>query len=325
MLQFIVCPICGGTDFLLETAIRNQREIREGSLACNSCQNSFPIHKGIVDLMPNPDQTIRDEQQGWRELLGETSEALVDTMLQLPHYGEDSMWTAVAENFDAILQEVDVRGKSVLDIGAGRCWSTRHLVNAGAAFAVGLDIITQRFIGLETADIYLEHDDIYFERMVGDMNNLPLRPNSFDIVFMTATLHHTSDPALAMRQVGKVLKPGGCAILINEPVRGIRQNNLLDGCVEIEHGINENVYSLREYFQAARSGHLNPTIVLPATIKKELAHNPNQTVHRFGRLGRYVLLPLWRREWGQNLISNHLLPLLYLTARMPLSMIAYKQ
>ncbi len=324
ILNFIRCPICREVEFELETAVANEHEIREGTVTCCTCHTAYPVSNGIVDLMPNPDQTIQNEQKGWSELLGETSEELIDTMLQLPHYGEDPLWISVAKSFDDIMEKVDFNGKKVLDIGAGRCWSTRHMVLAGASYAVGVDIITERFIGLETADIFLEHDNIYFERLIGDMNNLPVRPATFDIAFMTATLHHTSDPNQAMQEVADTLVPGGIAILINEPVGGLRQKNTLDGCVEIEHGINENVYSLREYLNAARQAGLRPSIYLSPVVKDELSNNPNQLVHRFGRLGRYALLPMWRYAFGQRLISGILLPFLHLAANMPLTMIAQK-
>jgi len=256
--------------------------------------------------------------------LGETSEELIDTMLQLPHYNEDPLWISVAKSFDDIMEKVDFNGKKVLDIGAGRCWSTRHMILAGASYAVGVDIITERFIGLETADIFLERDNIHFERLVGDMNNLPIRPATFDIAFMTATLHHTSDPNRAMQEVADTLVPGGIAVLINEPVGGMRQKNTLDGCVEIEHGINENIYSLREYLYAALKAGLKPQIYLSPVVKDEFNNNPNQIVNRFGRLGRYALLPMWRYSLGQRLIAGKLLPFLHLVANMPLTMIAQK-
>ena len=324
LLDHISCPICKAVEFALETAVADTREVREGQIICCACKTTFPISKGIVDLMPNPDQTIQSEQQGWSELLGETSEELVNTMLQLPHYGEDNLWVSVAKSFDDIMDKVDFSGKKVLDVGAGRCWSTRHMVLAGASYAIGIDILTERFIGLETADIFLEHDGIYFERLIGDMNNLPIRPGTFDIAFMTATLHHTSDPKQAVKEMSIALKPGGMIILINEPVRGIRQKNVLDGCIEIEHGINENIYSLREYLQAARQAGLKPQIFLSPVVKDELNKNPNQIVHRFGRLGRYVLLPMWRYPLGQKLIAGPMLPFLHLIANMPLTMLAQK-
>lgn len=324
LLQHICCPVCKKMAFEVATAVTNTHEIREGLLTCRACGSTFPISKGIVDLMPNPDQTIQNEQRGWSELLGETSEELVNTMLQLPHYGEDNLWVSVAKSFDDIMGKVDFSGKKVLDIGAGRCWSTRHMVLAGASYAIGVDIITERFIGLETADIFLEHDNIHFERMIGDMNNLPIRPETFDIAFMTATLHHTSDPKRAVKEMAKALKPGGMVILINEPVRGMRQKNALDGCVEIEHGINENIYSLREYLQAAREAGLIPQIFLSPVVKDELNKNPQQTVHRFGRLGQYLLLPMWRYPLGQKLIAGAMLPFLHLVANMPLTMLARK-
>ena len=115
----------------------------------------------MVDLLPNPTEIILKEQRGWVELLGETSDGLIDTMLSLPYYDQDPLWINVGHNFDRVLEAVDVRGKSILDLGAGRCWSSRRLIQHGAACVVALDILTARYIGLETAEIYLDADALY--------------------------------------------------------------------------------------------------------------------------------------------------------------------
>lgn len=324
LLDYIRCPVCSQITFTVTITEEDEREIREGILTCSACEHSFPIRKGIVDLMPNPSETVQNEQQGWSELLGETTEELIETMLKLPHYNEDELWINTAINFDGIMEHVDLAGKRVLDIGAGRCWSTRHMMLRGAQSAVGVDILTQRFIGLETADIFMDHDNIYFERVVGDMNDLPFRPDSFDVVFMTATLHHTSDPALAMQEVAKVLSPGGTAILINEPVRSLRESNILDNCVEIEHGINENVYTIREYLQAAKGADLVPKLHFPHNLQNQFDHNRAAVVQRYGKVGKYVLWPMWQLPGGRALISGPLMRGLYLLASMPLSMVARK-
>lgn len=324
ILSYICCSRCQSTNLKINTTIRDEREIRQGEVICLECDTVFPIENGIVNLMPDPSPTIQDEQQGWIELLGETSDSLVDTMLQLPHYYEDALWIEVAQNFDGMLSQVDLKGKRVLDIGAGRCWSTRHLVLAGTRYALGLDILTERFIGLETADIYFQHDNIYFDRMIGDMNNLPIRPKTFDIVFMTATLHHSSDITRATSQFAKVLNPGGVLIIINEPVRSLFKSKSLAGCIEIDHGINENVYRIFEYLKAVRSAGLNPHLIFPHSIAEQFRNNKALVKQSMGRLGYWVVSTLWHFQWGQQLVSGPLLPFFYLIASMPLALVAQK-
>jgi SAM-dependent methyltransferase len=44
---------------------------------------------------------------------------------------------------------------------------------------------------------------------VGDIHDLPIPDHSFDCVFCTGTLEHVRDPHRAIREIERVLKPGG--------------------------------------------------------------------------------------------------------------------
>ena len=151
-LKYVVCPLCGSGNLEMKVQQRNAVEIREGEVVCCDCRRHYPVRKGILNLLSKPSETIAREVLGWQEMLGETSEELVATMLELP-YLDDGVWITTAENFDQLLERVAFTGMRVLDIGAGRAWSSRRIVQAGASYVMALDILTQRFIGLETADI----------------------------------------------------------------------------------------------------------------------------------------------------------------------------
>jgi SAM-dependent methyltransferase len=47
--------------------------------------------------------------------------------------------------------------------------------------------------------------------VVGDIHDMPIPTDSFDCVFCTGTLEHVRDPAQAVREIHRVLKPGGIA------------------------------------------------------------------------------------------------------------------
>src|SRR4030042_252701 len=251
LIRLLRCPFCQREELsFLKTVEVNtdikEDEIREGHIKCRSCDKSFIIKDGILDLLINSDSEIVSEQKGWDQL----KEAIVNTddlMLSLPDaLGEHkSAWKSQAENFKYMFEKIDLNGKeTILDLASGRCWSTRFFARKGCC-AVGIDILLTKYVGLRTGDIYIKNEGVYFERVRGNMNDLPFRDKMFDLVFITATLHPSSDVYKTLKEVHRVLKPTGRLILANEPVGGFKKNKL--DCAEIKVGINEHVYRLWTY------------------------------------------------------------------------------
>jgi len=88
-----------------------------------------------------------------------------------------------------------VRGK-LLDVGCGRK-PYKDTYFSGAASCVGVDYLTER-----------SQPDI-----VASALELPLDDQSFDTVVSTEVLEHVPDPLRALREMRRVLKPGGYVIL----------------------------------------------------------------------------------------------------------------
>lgn len=74
---------------------------------------------------------------------------------------------------------------------------------------VAVDVLREKYIGLETADLIFRFDEIYYERVLCDIEHLPFAPGSFDAVFSTASIHHPLDLRQAFEQVWRVLQPNG--------------------------------------------------------------------------------------------------------------------
>lgn len=323
VLTYVLCPHCGSSDLGVIAEQRNcSVEIRMGSVVCGHCSWNFPIREGILDFLPRPSVVAQREIAGWRAMLGETSDSLIRTMLSLP-YLDDDIWVTTAANFDQIVEMVDAVGKRVLDIGAGRAWSSWRVLQAGAAYVLATDIMTQRYIGLKTADIYDEHSGLYIDRAAADMNQLPLQATSFDLALVNASLHHSPGIQAVMKGIARVLDDGGTALIVGEPVRSMLWPHDLTECPEVVHGINEHAYLAFTCLWAAPASGLFPSVCLPKSIEMGLDQGSPVTAQEL-ESAYAAIARIWRHRVGRWALRGFLLPLLYAVANTLLFMVARK-
>ena len=100
------------------------------------------------------------------------------------------------------------RGRDVLEIGVG-CGSDHvEWAHARPRSLTGLDL-TRRAV--ETTQRRLSLYRLESTLRVLDAENLPFEDESFDIVYAYGVLHHSPDTQQAVREVHRVLRPGGVA------------------------------------------------------------------------------------------------------------------
>ena len=102
------------------------------------------------------------------------------------------------------------RGQRVLDVGNGQGIDLARYAEAGA-IATGIDL-TPRHV--ELANAHLAALGLEGESIRGDGERLPFDDASFDRVSSNGVLHHTPDMAAALREINRVLVPGGSATII---------------------------------------------------------------------------------------------------------------
>ena len=98
----------------------------------------------------------------------------------------------------------------VLEIGCGLGTDGAQFAKAGARYT-GVDLTEA---AVELAQKRFELFQLTGTFRTADAENLDFPDNSFDVVYSHGVLHHTPDTAGAIKEVHRVLKPGGRAIVM---------------------------------------------------------------------------------------------------------------
>lgn len=97
------------------------------------------------------------------------------------------------------------QGKRVLEIGVGLGADHQQFVEAGST-TTGIDLTPR---AIELTRHRLATFDLHSDLRVADAENLDLPADEFDLVYSWGVIHHSPDTPQAIRQIYRVLKPGG--------------------------------------------------------------------------------------------------------------------
>ena len=132
--------------------------------------------------------------------------SLGDEVSQLLRYEAD---VAFRRRARTVIEYVDPQpGERILDAGCGLGFYLFLLGKLASSELYGLEFSADR---LEQA--VSEQDTSHARLLVGDATHLPFADNSFDKVIISEVLEHVPDDRAALREVERVLRPGGVAAI----------------------------------------------------------------------------------------------------------------
>jgi len=134
----------------------------------------------------------REHELGTREFFDQ---------IERHRYQEYAAWMPRLMEFEKF------RGARLLEIGCGMGSDLLQFARGGAR-CTGIDL-TPRSIEITRHRFRLYGANAQF--MISDGERLPFRTESFEVVYSNGVLHHTPDTAGAIREVHRVLRPGGIA------------------------------------------------------------------------------------------------------------------
>ncbi len=179
-----------------------------GGWRCSTCNYPVPYVEELPDLIPPGSEALKlSEREHYTE--------------QIDYYlGMHAAWSSspfYRHYHGAFLSRLKAlgRGARVLELGCGLGHDGLEMLSAGLKVAA-TDIAPGSLA--EARRLHCENgfgDDS--THLLVDAESLPFADGVFDGVLLVAALHHLPDPARALAEARRVLKPGGLLVLGTEP------------------------------------------------------------------------------------------------------------
>jgi len=100
------------------------------------------------------------------------------------------------------------KGKKILEIGVGAGSDHLRWAKAGAK-CFGVDLTEA---GIKTTRKHLAYHGLKSQLKRIDAEQLPFKDGTFDVVYSWGVIHHSEKPEVIVREIQRVLKPGGVFI-----------------------------------------------------------------------------------------------------------------
>lgn len=172
-----------------------------------------------VDPAPNPHATVEQVEAAYR-----------DTKLAQVLYHDweaesyDDKWSISYDErcidyargrFDAAVPDADLPYGRALELGCGTGFFLLNLMQSGIAEKGSVSDLSPGMVKVALRNA--ENLGLDVDGRVADAETIPYEDDTFDLVVGHAVLHHIPDVEKSMREVLRVLKPGGRFVFAGEP------------------------------------------------------------------------------------------------------------
>jgi demethylmenaquinone methyltransferase/2-methoxy-6-polyprenyl-1,4-benzoquinol methylase len=116
---------------------------------------------------------------------------------------------------------VDQSPATVLDVATGTCAVALELAQRTDAWIGAVDL-TEKMLARGRANVILANQEARIVLVLGSAENLPFTDTSFDALTFTYLMRYVDEPDLTLRELVRVVKPGGviAALEFSVPDRG---------------------------------------------------------------------------------------------------------
>lgn len=250
----------------------------EQTLSCSGCGAHYEIKNSIPDFFVANNAVPKREKQAV-EKLSEIPEAVEELRKLLLQWDQRGLTETDFQHFECLRHAADSRqqlvevlhrypvatGAVVLELGADHCWTSNLFLDRDCR-VIAVDITNH----LELAS---RANDPNLCRIYADMNLLPVRDQSVDVVWATSAAHHSWNLELTFREAARILKSGGSLYFCCEPIPSLLRYYFGKdfGHAERKAGINEMWIPRSEWLRACEKTGMRPQLVYPTMDRASVA------------------------------------------------------
>lgn len=229
-----------------------------GTPTCPGCGRSFAPSGGVWDLLPRALHPVKVNEDRVHHEVG------LATWRRLFFHKRywlewcDTRWLPTL---------VDERTRTFLEIGGGLCYaSALAKAKCPSAYVIATDV-SARYLhhhAVRVGQILETPADVY---AAADAEALPFEDEQFDAVYSQVVLYRLPDPARALREIWRVLAPGGRYLGIERAspwMRPFLAREAQEMRARVEpRGVGERPIRYREWEAVLRSAGLEPDNLAP--------------------------------------------------------------
>ena len=211
--RWLICPACRG-------ALSDSGPSARMGLDCARCGGRYPVVAGLLDLRLESDRYLDLEAERARAERLEAIAATTDlmgvatayyTMTDEPDDRRQRFLAHIAGGLargEALAAQLPKQGR-ILEVGCGTGGLLVAAARAGLA-VVGVDVASRWLVAARRR---LTDHGLSVPLLAASADRLPWPDGHFDTIVADSVLEHLDDPAQALREWSRVLRPGGCLLV----------------------------------------------------------------------------------------------------------------
>ena len=226
IINFIICPNCGSSTFSVKKFSKENNELNEGVVTCNSCEIWYKIDHGILDLLPlnlRRNDLYEDFAKKFNLHINKADgenvnqqkrEQILFFKKDFSSYETDIVNSTYYKALDKLTFEKwfdknsDTIKFPILEVGCGTGRQSIKIAHANK-HAICIDISEEM---VQLAKLKIDKtigSPTNLNFIIGDAEDPPVKNNMFGACIICATLHHLPSPENAIRNISHKLINGG--------------------------------------------------------------------------------------------------------------------